>query len=94
MDNNNKTFTLIDGTFSVEDADQILTALLNYKIDYHNREDFSKHVRFNRDIEHSKKRIQELTATKKAVKDLIAATGSNKFNLVINSTITLRLEES
>jgi hypothetical protein len=91
---NNKEYKLIDGTFSAEDADQILTALLNYKIDYHNREDFSKHIRFNRDIEHSKKRIQELTETKKAVKDLIANTESNKFNLVINSTITIRLEEA
>ncbi|WP_396194444.1 hypothetical protein [Flavobacterium sp.] len=91
---NNKEYKLIDGTFSAEDADQILTALLNYKIDYHNREDFSKHIRFNRDIEHSKKRIQELTETKKAVKDLIANMESNKFNLVINSTITIRLEEA
>ncbi|MEY2630974.1 MAG: hypothetical protein RLZZ469_1871 [Bacteroidota bacterium] len=92
--NINKEYILIDGTFSIEDADQILTALLNYKIDYHNREDFSKHVRFNRDIEHSKKRIQELTATKKAVKDLIASTETNKFKLVINRTITVRLEEA
>jgi hypothetical protein len=91
---NNKEYKLIDGTFSAEDANQILTALLNYKIDYHNREDFSKHIRFNRDIEHSKKRIQELTETKKAVKDLIANMESNKFNLVINSTITIRLEEA
>lgn len=64
MDNNNKEFTLIDGTFSVEDADQILTALLNYKIDYHNREDFSKHVRFNRDIEHSKNVFKSLQQQK------------------------------
>ncbi|WP_295335771.1 hypothetical protein [Flavobacterium sp.] len=87
-------YKLIDGTFSTENADQILTALLNYKIDYHSREDFSNHIRFNRDIEHSKKRIQELTQTKKAVKELIANTQSDKFNLVINSTITVRLEEA
>ena len=48
-------YKLIDGTFSVEEAEKILTMLFNYKIDFHNREDFSNHVRFNKNIETLKK---------------------------------------
>ena len=57
-------FKFIDGVFTFDDADKLLIALLNYKIDYHNREDFSNHIRFNQEMAHSKVRIQELIATK------------------------------
>lgn len=90
---NKQEYKLIDGTFTSEEAEKVLTALFNYKIDYHNREDFSNHIRFNKNIEHSKKRIQELTETKKAIKDMIESSKSNNFNLVINSTISISLEK-
>lgn len=89
----NKEYTLIDGTFSVEDADRVLTTLINYKIDYHNREDFSNHIRFNKDIEHSKKRIQELTETKEQIKELIQKSKSEDIKFVIKSNISIELEK-
>lgn len=88
---NNQEFKLIDGTFSIEDADRVLTTLLNYKIDYHNREDFSNHIRFNKDIEHSKKRIQELTETKEQIKNLIKNSKSEDIKFVIKSNISIEL---
>ena len=90
---NNKKHKLIDGTFSAEDADRVLTTLLNYKIDYHNREDFSNHIRFNKDIEHSKKRIQELTETKEQIKELIQNSKSEDIKFVIKSNISIELEK-
>ena len=90
---NNKEYKLIDGTFTSEEAEKVLTALFNYKIDYHNREDFSNHIRFNKDIEHSKKRISELSQTKEEIRELIANSKSNKINLIINGTISIELEE-
>lgn len=90
---NNKEYKLIDGTFSAEEADNILSALFNYKIDYHNREDFSNHIRFNKDIEHSKKRVSELIETKEAIKKLLSDAKTNKLNLVISSTIAIKIEE-
>jgi hypothetical protein len=90
---NNKEHKLIDGTFSAEDADRVLTTLLNYKIDYHNREDFSNHIRFNKDIEHSKKRIQELTETKEQIKELIQKSKSEDIKFVIKSNISIELEK-
>ena len=88
----NTEFKLIDGVFSLEDADRVLTTLINYKIDYHNREDFSNHIRFNKDIEHSKKRIQELTETKDQIKNIInnSKLGDPKF--IIKGNITIELE--
>lgn len=68
---NNQEFKLIDGTFSAEDADRVLTTLLNYKIDYHNREDFSNHIRFNKDIEHSKNVFKNLQKPKNKLKILL-----------------------
>ena len=90
---NNKEHKLIDGTFSAEDADRVLTTLINYKIDYHNREDFSNHIRFNKDIEHSKKRIQELTETKEQIKELIQKSKSEDIKFVIKSNISIELEK-
>ena len=88
-----QNFKLIDGIFTSEDADQVVTALINYKIDYHNREDFSNHIRFNQEMAHSKVRIQELIATKDEIKQVIASAKETNKKLVINSTLTIRLEE-
>jgi hypothetical protein len=86
-------FKFIDGVFTFDDADKLLIALLNYKIDYHNREDFSNHIRFNQEMAHSKVRIQELVTTKDEIKQIIASAKEKNKRLIINSTITIRLEE-
>ena len=88
-----QNFKLIDGIFTAEEAEKVLTTLLNYKIDYHNREDFSNHIRFNQSIEHSKKRIQELNSTKDDIKKMIQESKKEGYKLIINSNITIRLEK-
>lgn len=90
---NNQEFKLIDGTFSIEDANKVLTTLLNYKIDYHNREDFSNHIRFNKNIEHSKKRIQELTEAKEQIRSLFLNSDSEDIKFVIKSNISIEIEK-
>lgn len=90
---NVQQYKLIDGTFSVQEAEKILTMLFNYKIDFHNREDFSNHVRFNKNIENSKKRILELTETKEAIKKSFADLKSENVKLSINSTIHVTIEK-
>lgn len=86
-------FKLIEGIFSQEEAINILTALFDYKIDYHNKEDFSNHIRFNKDISHSKQRIQELIESKNAVLEMIEKSKSSTRNLIINSSIKINLEK-
>ena len=86
-------YKFIDGVFTIDDADKLLIALLNYKIDYHNREDFSSHIRFNQEMAHSKVRIQELIATKDEIKQVITSAKEKNKRLIINSMLTIRLEE-
>lgn len=89
----NQEIKLIDGLFSVEDADKVITKLINYKIDYHIREDFSNHIRFNNNIEQSNKRVQELNDTLIAFKKMIKENTNNSVNLKIKSFISIEIEE-
>jgi len=90
---NDTEFKLIDGIFSSDEAANILAALFDYKIDYHNREDFSNHIRFNKDLSHSKQRIEELISAKEAIKKLIDESTITSSKLVIKSTITISIEK-
>jgi hypothetical protein len=91
--NNNQQIKLIDGIFSVEDADKVITKLINYKIDYHIREDFSNHIRFNNNIEHSNIRVEELNQTIIAFKKFIKEHTDNPTKFKIKSFISIELEE-
>ena len=84
-----KEFKLIDNTFTPEEANAVLTTLINSKIAYHNLDDFSNFVRVDRNIEHSKKRISELIETKNAMKTFIDAANESGHNLVIKSNIII-----
>ena len=87
------TFKLIDGIFTAEEATHVLTALINYKIDYHNREDFSNHIRFNKNPEHSNKRVAQLIESKKTIQDLLTLTNDKNFKLKIDGTVIITIEE-
>lgn len=91
QDSNN--FKLIDGFFTAEEATQVLTALINYKIDYHNREDFSNHIRFNKNPEHSKIRVAQLLESKKFLHSLLTNANENNLKLKIDGTITITVED-
>ena len=91
---NNLNYKLIDGTFSVEEAEKILTTLFNYKIDYHNREDFSNYVRFNENIRSSKNRIEELKNTQQQIQKMMNEIKNLDLKLVIKGTITITLEKN
>lgn len=73
--------------------ERVITASLNYRIDFCNKEDFSNHVRFNQSIEQSKNRIEELTNTKEEIKKIIVDSKAKNLNLLFNNPITIRLEK-
>jgi hypothetical protein len=89
---NLKEFKLIDGVFTSAEATQVLTALLNYKVDYHNREDFSNHIRFNKDPEHSTSRIEQLVQSKKDLDTFLDQLNEQNLQLKIDGTITITVE--
>lgn len=86
-----QNFKLIDGVFSPTEAKKLIISLINNKINYHNLEDFSNHVRFNDNLSHSQKRILELQETKDEISNLIAFAEKQGFQLKINSTIEINI---
>lgn len=55
------TTKLIDGNFSVEDAKSVLLEMISYKISHHQKKKHSNEERFGSDMDHSEKRILELS---------------------------------
>lgn len=61
---NKHNIQLIDGDFSHDKAKSLLIELLNHKIKFHGIEKFSNEICFGEDLEHSEKRIKQLTSDK------------------------------
>lgn len=84
-------YKLIEGDFDPVDASKILFTLVNSKINYHNLDAFSSHVRYGTSLVSQNKRIEELTEVNKAIKLLgDAAVESNK-RMRIDCLIEIKL---
>jgi len=57
-------FSLIDGEFSVEEAREVITNLLDFKIQYHSKQSFSSEIRKGVKDEISLSRKERLKITK------------------------------
>ena len=91
MENKELNFKLIDGEFSAEEAQKILMSLINNKIDFHSLFAFSNHIRFNGDVNGSKRRIEELTKTREEIIEVTKKANIEGYNFSIKSTISLEL---
>lgn len=60
-------FKLIDGEFNQKDAKEVLVQLINDKINFHVRRNFSSKIRFGYADENSEKRITALNADLKNI---------------------------
>jgi hypothetical protein len=87
----NKNFKLIDGVFNSKEAKKIIISLINNKINYHNLEDFSNHIRFNNDLSNSQKRISELQNAQKMIEELVDLAEKNQWKLKIESTVEITI---
>ena len=84
-------YKLVNGEFSAEDAQKIIMSLINSKIDFHNLFAFSNHIRYNKDVNESKKRIEELSSTKDEIIELIKKGSQDSHNFRIKSSIIIEL---
>lgn len=82
-----KEFQLIDSTFTPDEAYSLLTSLITNKINYHKIDDFSNHIRYDRDSRHSKKRIDELQKTKEELTEFTRAAKRIGVDLVVKSRV-------
>lgn len=86
-----QNFKLIDGVFEPADAKKMIVSLINNKINYHNLEDFSNHIRFNEDLVHSQKRVSELQEAKNNIAEIVEFAEQNKMKLELKSIIEINL---
>ncbi len=72
---------LVNSLFSKEEATELILGLIDYKIDVHSRKIFSNQVKFGEVDEDSKYRLEKLTASREAIKELLNGTSSSHFKL-------------
>lgn len=84
-------FVLIDGTFTPEEAKEVITNLLEFKVQFHNRENFSSEIRQGKGNEKSVLRRDQLLKTKDNFTDFIAGIPSGQ-PLRIQSVIHIELD--
>ena len=90
---NQYNIKLIDSVFTPSEAEKVLLSLINNKINYHNLEDFSNHIRFNNTLSHSKKRVQELNEAKDEIDKIVELAKANGVNLTVNSFIEIKFSK-
>ncbi len=80
---------LIDGIFEPNEAKTLINSLIDNKISFHSLEDFSSQIRFNKDTNNSKKRIEELNKMNTLINDVIIQAETEKHTLEIECIIKI-----
>lgn len=90
-----ETIDLIKGTFTPSEARDLLLDLLNSKINFHNKKDFSSRERFGKPDADSEQRLKHLMDSRTKVKtfflQLINEDDEEKF-VTLNSIIEIIIE--
>ena len=91
-----KEFTevkLIDGSFSAQDANDMLITLFRHKIGYHEMQLFGELERFGTDASKSKSRITELKGDLEKVKAFMELAKAEGFEVEIESNISIKVKK-
>ena len=90
---NQQKLKLIEGVFSPQEAIKLISSLIQSKINFHKLDDFSNHIRYNKEIESSKNRIVELNQTLEEFKTMALEAKKLNKKLVLNSFINIDFED-
>ncbi|WP_435623692.1 hypothetical protein [Flagellimonas sp.] len=80
---------LVEGVFEPAESAEVLLSLLNYKIKFHTVQLLNLQNEQSKNLEQSRKRIEELKAAKKEVTDLLVDAREKGLVLDIQSTIKI-----
>ncbi len=86
---NEQTYKLIEGIFEPDQANNIVMALMNYKINYHRIEMFSMDERGMGDPAYSQRRIDELKKAIAHAKEMIHEAAEKGIKLRVKSSIEM-----
>lgn len=93
MMQNEQRIKLVDGIFSVEDANLLLLELLRFKIGFHEQRLFRDYKEFNQDYSNSKKRIEALNKSLENFRGLIAKAYESDSLIEINCEIEIKTKQ-
>jgi hypothetical protein len=88
----NQHFKLINGTFSAEEAKEILTNVYGSKIQFHLIRNWSSSERFGHDDPESVKRLPELRRDFDRIKQMLSACDPD-LKISISSTVQITIDE-
>ena len=86
-----KKLTLIEGTFSNEEAKEILMNIFSTKIHFHEMKNFSSMERFGKEDEIAQKRIPALKKELIKLREFLSETKAENKKLVVSSEISISL---
>ena len=89
---NKKSIKLIEGEFNVSDAKEILVNLIQSKIQFHEKKEFSSLIRFGLKDSISVKRIANLKKEIVELREFIQDLNEKKHKLIINTTIKIEIK--
>lgn len=84
-------YKLIDGTFKASDASKILLEIINNKINYHNLQAFLIKEKFDGDVSHSEKRVNQLIKMGKSLKKTLESAEKKGLNVKIHCPIEIEV---
>lgn len=91
--NKTEKLTLIEGTFSTEEAREILMNVFYTKINFHEVKNFSSIERFGEVDATAQKRIPHLKQAVEKLSKFLAEANTSKKQITINSEIILSISE-
>ncbi|GAT32357.1 hypothetical protein TSACC_2755 [Terrimicrobium sacchariphilum] len=83
---------LLDGTFTPAEAEHILLALVNSKIDFHSLEKLSYEERTGRDLKNSARRLRELTQLREDLRRACQSAALAGASVTLRGTISIEIE--
>lgn len=86
-----RSYRLINGVFYPEEASQLLLTLIEDKISFHKRNEWSRRERFGEVDRSSVQRVKELRQTKADLAALIAEAAAAGMKLTISGNIEITL---
>ncbi len=86
-------FKLIDNVYGIEEAREVLLALIKSKINFLNHQIFSSHLKTGENSTHLEKRIAELSKDRQILIEKFNAIENGDYEVKINCDVNLKIEE-
>ncbi|MDW7691702.1 hypothetical protein R9C00_16860 [Flammeovirgaceae bacterium SG7u.111] len=89
----NHQFNLIDNTYSVNEAKELLLTLINDKVKFLDMHMFSLNERYGADTAHLTKRVKELKASRAELIEVLRKLENDQHFIDINCAVQLTINE-